>query len=85
VPAPPPRPAKPWTIQLAAAHDRAEAERVAARFAALNPRIEEADVPGKGRFWRVRIGAFDTREAAERYLRDAGRETGAKGFVAPSR
>ncbi len=91
-PAPPSRPseavrtpAKPWTVQLAAAQDRAEAERVATRFAALNPRIEEAAVPGKGRFFRVRVGGFDTREAAERYLRDVGRETGAKGFVTPNR
>jgi DedD protein len=85
VPAPAPRQVKPWTIQLAAAQDRAEAERVASRFASLNPRIEEADVPGKGRFWRVRVGGFDTKDAAERYLRDVGRETGAKGFVAPAR
>jgi DedD protein len=84
-PAPePPGPEKPWTIQLAAAQDRAEAERIASRFARLNPRIEEADVPGKGLFYRVRVGGFDTKEAAERYLRDVARETGAKGFVTPS-
>jgi DedD protein len=82
--APPPED-KPWTVQLAASQDRGEAERLASRFAALNTRIEEADVPGKGRFYRVRVGAFDTREAAERYLRDVTRETGAKGFVTPSR
>jgi DedD protein len=84
-PAAKPPPAKPWTVQLAAAQDRAEAERVATRFSALNPRIEEADVPGKGRFWRVRVGGFDTKDAAERYLRDVARETGAKGFVTPTR
>jgi DedD protein len=84
-PAAKPPPAKPWTVQLAAAQDRAEAERVAVRFSALNPRIEEADVPGKGRFWRVRVGGFDTKDAAERYLRDVARETGAKGFVTPTR
>ncbi len=86
-PSPTPRdaPAKPWTVQLAAAQDRGEAERIAARFAALNPRIEEAEVPGRGRFWRVRVGGFDTKDAAERYLRDAAREAGAKGFVAPTR
>jgi cell division septation protein DedD len=33
----------------------------------------------------VRVGAFDTKQAAERYLRDVARETGAKGFVTPSR
>jgi cell division septation protein DedD len=76
---------KPWTVQLAAAEDRADAERVAARFASLNPRIEEAFVPGKGRFFRVRVGSFDTKEAAQRYVRDVARETGAKGIVTPSR
>ena len=81
----PPPPDRPWTVQLAAAQDHAEAERTATRFAALNPRIEAADVPGKGRFWRVRVGAFETKQAAERYLRDVARETGAKGFVTPSR
>ncbi len=80
-----PPPDRPWTVQLAAAQDRAEAERTAARFAALNPRIESADVPGKGRFYRVRVGAFETKQDAERYLRDVARETGAKGFVTPSR
>ncbi len=84
-PAAEPPPDRPWTVQLAAAQDRAEAERTAARFAALNPRIEQAEVPGKGRFWRVRVGAFETKQAAERYLKDVARETGAKGFVTPSR
>jgi len=78
-------PEEPWTVQLAASQDRADAERAAARFSALGPRVEEADVPGKGRFWRVRVGAFATREAAERYRDDVARETGAKGFVTPSR
>jgi cell division protein FtsN len=78
-------PEKPWTVQLSASADRSEAERLARRFSALNPRIEEADVPGKGRFFRVRVGAFDSRESAERYLRDVARETGAKGFVTTTR
>ncbi len=89
-PAPPkpsaaPMPLKPWTVQLAAAEDRGEAERLAARFAALGPRIEEAFVPGKGRFFRVRVGSFDTKDAAQRYLRDVARETGAKGIVTTTR
>ncbi len=78
-------PLKPWTVQLAASGERSEAERLAGKFAALNPRIEEADVPGKGRFYRVRVGSFDTKEAAQRYLRDVARETGAKGIVTSSR
>jgi DedD protein len=84
--APPPAPQlKPWTVQLAAAEDRREAERLAARFVALNPRVEEAVIPGKGRFFRVRVGSFETKEAAQRYLRDVARETGAKGIVTQSR
>jgi len=96
-PAPPPAPKpastpaakptslKPWTVQLAAAEDRGEAERLATRFAALGPRIEEAHVPGKGRFFRVRVGSFETKDAAQKYLRDVARETGAKGIVTTSR
>jgi cell division septation protein DedD len=42
-------------------------------------------IPGKGRFYRVRVGSFETKDAAQRYLRDVGRETGAKGIVAPTR
>ena len=45
------------------------------------------DLPAgtSNRFYRVRVGAFETRQEAERYLRDVARETGAKGFVTPSR
>jgi cell division septation protein DedD len=76
---------KPWTVQLAASENREEADRLAAKFASLNPRIEEAMVPGKGRFFRVRVGSFETKDAAQKYLRDVARETGAKGIVTPSR
>jgi len=72
-------------VQLAASEERSEAERLATRFSSLNPRIEEAVIAGKGRFYRVRVGSFDTKEAAQRYLRDVARETGAKGIVTPSR
>jgi cell division septation protein DedD len=41
-----------------------------------------ADVPGKGRWYRVRVGSFESREAADRYLKDMEKSTGAKGFVA---
>jgi cell division septation protein DedD len=61
------------------------AERLATRYAALGPRVEPAQVPGKGRFYRVRVGAFETRDAAEQHLRDVARETGAKGIVTQSR
>lgn len=87
--APPPAPApaataSAFTIQLGAAQDRAEAERLAGRYRTYRPRIEAGEVGGK-RWYRVRVGAFATKAEAERYLKDLVRETGAKGFVAPGR
>jgi cell division septation protein DedD len=85
-PAAPPRPATPvkgaWVVQVGSTQERFEAERIAARFASRGARVSIADVPGKGRWYRVRMGSFDTREAADRYLRDLEKTTGAKGFVA---
>jgi DedD protein len=71
-----------WVVQVGSTQDRIEAERIAARFATRGARVVAADVPGKGRWYRVRLGSFETREAADRYLRDLERGTGAKGFVA---
>lgn len=84
-PAPPQRAATAkgvWVVQVGATQERFEAERIAARFASRNARVTVADLPGKGRVYRVRIGSFDTRDSADRYLKDLERTTGAKGFVA---
>ncbi|HVP68822.1 MAG TPA: SPOR domain-containing protein [Anaeromyxobacteraceae bacterium] len=70
-----------FTVQVGSTTDRGEAERLAQRFPGRGARVSAADVPGKGRWYRVRVGAFKTREAAERYLRDLERDTGQKGFV----
>jgi cell division protein FtsN len=67
-------------VQVGAASDREESERIAGRFQRFNPRIETALVQGKT-WYRVRVGAFETKGAAEKYLKDLTRETGAKGFV----
>jgi cell division protein FtsN len=69
-----------WCVQLGAANDRGEAERLAAKFARFSPRIEEAVLQGKT-WYRVRVGAFATKAAAEKYMKDLARETGAKGYV----
>ena len=71
-----------WVVQVGSTQDRIEAERIAARFATRGARVVVADVPGKGRWYRVRLGSFETRDSADRYLRDLERGTGAKGFVA---
>ena len=70
-----------FVVQVGSTTDRFEAERLALRFPGRGAKVTAADVPGKGRWYRVRIGSFKTREAAERYLRDLQRETGSTGFV----
>lgn len=72
-----------FTVQAAALPSRAEADAFAAKLRkrGLSPTVIAADVPGKGTFYRVRLGKFQTREAADRYLKDFQRETGLSGFV----
>jgi cell division protein FtsN len=69
-----------WCVQLGAANDRGEAERIAAKFERFKPRIEVAILQGKT-WYRVRVGSFAEKPDAERFLKDLARETGAKGFV----
>jgi cell division protein FtsN len=72
-----------WTVQLGASQRREEAEGLARKVQGLGPRIEEADIPGKGHFFRVRVGRFETRADAEMYRSDVIRETGITGVVIP--
>lgn len=84
----PPRPPAPaagsaWTIQLGASQNRAEAEELARRLQKLGSRIEEADIPGKGHYFRVRVGRYADRATAERAKGDVARETGLAGVLVP--
>ena len=80
-------PAGPWTLQIGASQNREDAERMASRLREKGyaPYIVTAEVPGKGTFFRVRMGSFATREAAGRYLEDFRRETKSEAFVASTR
>lgn len=71
-----------YTIQIASAHHRADAERAAKRVAARKPRIVAADVPGKGRWYRVQIGSYATRDSARLALASM---SGVHGIVTPAR
>lgn len=85
-----PQPAVPtaakgnFTLQLSAAPSRAEADRFAQNLKGKGyaPYVVEAEVPGKGIWYRVRLGKFPSREAAQRYLTDFRRETQLEAFVA---
>ena len=69
-----------YAIQVASVPRRADAERLARRYDARHPRIVTADVPGKGRWYRVLIGAFETQDAAKRQLATLTR-SGVHGIV----
>ncbi len=88
----PVKPAKPapasdarYTLQVKAARDKAEADAFMAelRAAGFQPHVVLADIPGKGRFFRIRVGRFgsmaDARAFQRRYKRKSGQPDG--GFV----
>ncbi len=72
-----------FTLQLSASQSKAEADRFATKLRdrGYAPFLLEAQVAGKGTWYRVRMGSFPTREAATRYLQDFRRETQLDAFV----
>ncbi|MFZ5443249.1 MAG: SPOR domain-containing protein [Myxococcota bacterium] len=72
-----------WTLQLSAYQDRGEADRFAAglRDKGYAPYIVEANIPGKGTWFRVRMGRFASKDAASRYMDDFRRETAMNAIV----
>ncbi len=72
-----------WTVQLSAYQDKGEADRFAAglRDKGYAPYIVEATIPGKGTWFRVRMGRFGTKDAASRYMDDFRRETAMNAIV----
>jgi hypothetical protein len=73
-----------YAIQIASLPTRGDAEKVARQNASRGPRIVQADVPGKGRYYRVLVGSFDTQDSARRQLAVLTR-SGVKGIVTPVR
>ncbi len=76
-----------FTLQLGASPNREDAERMVSRLREKGyaPYITTTEVPGKGTYYRVRMGSFATREAATRYLEDFKRETKTEAFVASTK
>ncbi len=73
----------PFTVQVKATQSQSEADKFAAklRLQGYHSSVAEADVVGKGKWYRVRVGHFDTRAEAEHYLTDFERETHLSAFV----
>ncbi|MCB9553818.1 MAG: SPOR domain-containing protein [Myxococcales bacterium] len=74
-----------YTLQVKAARDKAEADAfiAALRRAGYKPHVVLADVPGKGRFYRVRVGRFASMAEAREFQRSYKMKTGEPdaGFV----
>ena len=58
-----------YTLQVVSYESRAQARDFSANLRARGHRafVAEADVPGRGRYFRVRIGPFDSRAEAKAY------------------
>jgi DedD protein len=72
----PPRDLGEFTVQVGASQDRSEAARLEARArgAGLKPYVVEANLGAKGTWYRVRVGAFRDKDAANRFRTDVERE-----------
>jgi cell division septation protein DedD len=74
-----------FAVQLVSTPSRAEADKLAGKLLEFDPRVEPAEVNGKGHVYRVRVGSFETRAEAEKLLKTLATRTGGKGMVVPVR
>jgi len=83
---PPPREPGNFTVQVGASQDRDAAVRLEARArgAGLKPYVTEANLGAKGTWYRVRVGAFRDKEAANRFRLDVERELRIAAAVMPA-
>ena len=84
---PPPKDVGKFTVQVGASQDRAEAHKLEsrARAAGLKPYVVEADLGSRGTWYRVRVGAFSDKDAANRFRKDVERELRAPAVVMATR
>jgi len=74
-----------FSVQLVSTPSRAEADKLAAKLPEFDPRVEAAEVTGKGRVYRVRAGSFETRAEAEKAVKAIAAKVGTKGMVVSTR
>ena len=90
-PAPPSRsgPKAPgaFTVQLGASPDRKVAGRIEARAraAGFDPYVVAVDLGSKGTWYRVRAGAFASKEEAAKLQKEAGRQLRVPAVVMPAK
>ena len=74
-----------FSIQLMSTPNRAEADKLVDKLSEFEPRVEAAEVTGKGRYYRVRVGSYNSRGEAEQALKAITAKAGTKGMVVASR
>ena len=76
-------PASFFTVQVRATQSMDDANHFLGKLKAdgFHAFVTEVDIEGKGHWYRVRVGKFDTRPKAEKYLSDFKRETHLQAFV----
>jgi cell division septation protein DedD len=75
-----------FTVQFTATVNQSDADRFAKKLkeAGYSPSVVAAEVPGKGRLFRVRAGHFPTKEAAESFREQALSKHQFAGMVMPT-
>jgi DedD protein len=87
IPPLPPPPESPvatgFTLQIKSTQSQDDANRFVHKLSAqgYHPFVVTADLPGKGRWYRIRLGKFESHDAADQYLKDFKRETKLDAFV----
>jgi cell division septation protein DedD len=73
-----------YTLQLSAFPDRADADAFVKKVQAsgMKPFVVQSEVPGKGTFWRVRVGDFASKEAAQEAKNELERRQHLIAYVA---
>jgi len=77
------KPVKPkYTIQVGSFQDRESAERLALELESkgFDAYVEKAQIPGRGVWYRVRVGTFETKAEAQAWAERNLEKIGRRGF-----
>jgi cell division protein FtsN len=73
-----------FLLQLSSFQDRGEADAFARRFAGQNAYVVASEIPGKGTWYRVRVGSYGTMQEAAAAKANFERDHNVIAYVAGS-
>jgi len=80
---PPINAAAKFSLQLGSFQSKEEAESFMSEFTSAGPFVVTSDIPGKGRWFRVRVGKFSTSEEAVKAKAEFERQHQKIAYIAP--